>query len=92
MVAVCHLFGLLSTDLHLIPCAFSVKISRASSSCSSSARASVSIVNISAAYANLAIMFETSDMIHLRKILKRLGDLYTLAIICVWVACFLEIT
>ena len=44
--AVCHQFSLLSTDLHLIPCARLARLStRASSSCSTSARASLSSAN-----------------------------------------------
>ena len=42
---VCHQPGLLSTDLHLIRCAGFVETLRASNSCSSSARASMSLAN-----------------------------------------------
>ena len=52
-------FGHLSTDLHLLPRPLSRLSTRASSSCSSSARASMysAIGNISAAYTNIPIMF-----------------------------------
>ena len=78
--AVCNQFGLLGTDFHLISCAVLSRLStRASSSCSSSARASMSSAN------RRLVMFlppmltfpscssRAIDMIRSRKMLKRVG-------------------
>ena len=79
--AVCHQFGLLGTDLHLYLVQVLSKLStRASSSCSPSARAPISsanrrLGNISAAYATLPIMvFQGIRHDPFEKILNRVGD------------------
>ena len=78
---VCHPFGLLCTDLHLIPCAGLSRLStRASSSCFSSSRASMSSANRRLViFLPLMLTFPScssraSDMIRSRKMLKRVGD------------------
>ena len=79
--AVCHKFGLLVTDLHLIPCTGFVETStRSSSSCSSSTRASMSPANrrlvifLPSLLTFTSYSSRASDMIRSRKMLKRAGD------------------
>ena len=81
--AACHQFDLLSTDIHLIPCVVQV-LSRhsntASSSCSSSARASMPSANRRLVIFLLSMLSfpscssRASGMIRSRKMLKRLSD------------------
>ena len=73
IISVCLQFGLLSTDLHLLPCAGLSRLSTwAFSSCSSSARAPMSSAN-----RRLVVFLPpmlTFPSCSLRKTLKRVGE------------------